>query len=54
MIPYYFDDTSITGVTETIILRGRLGLTSFILGLMLIIFGAIIPRIMRRIRMIGV
>jgi hypothetical protein len=54
MIPYYFEDTSITGVTDTIILHGRLGLASFILGTILIIFGAIIPRIINKIRMIGV
>ena len=54
MIPYYYEDTSITGVTDTIILHGRVGLASFIIGVILIIFGAIIPRITNKIRIIGV
>jgi len=54
MIPYYFEDTSITGVTDTIILHGKLGLASFILGTILIIFGAIIPRIITKTRNMGV
>jgi len=51
MIPFYIEDTSIAGVTDTIILHGRLGLASFILGAILIIFGAIIPRIITKLRM---
>jgi Mg2+/Co2+ transporter CorB len=45
LMPFYLEDSSITGVTDTIILHGRLGLASFILGVILIIFGAIIPKI---------
>ena len=53
IIPYYFEDTSITGITDTIILHGRIGLASFILGVILIIFGAIIPRITNKIKSLG-
>ena len=53
MTPYYFEDTSITGVTDTIILHGKLGFACFILGAILIIFGTIIPRIITKLR-IGV
>jgi hypothetical protein len=48
LMPFYLEDSSIVGVTDTIILHGRLGLASFILGAILIIFGAIIPRIMKK------
>jgi hypothetical protein len=47
-MPFYLEDSSIAGVTDTIILHGRLGLASFILGAILIIFGAIISRIMKK------
>ena len=53
IIPYYFEDTSITGITDTIILHGRIGLASFILGVILVIFGAIIPRITNKIKSLG-
>ena len=53
IIPYYFEDTSINGITDTIILHGRIGLASFILGVILIIFGAIIPRITNKIKSLG-
>jgi len=54
IIPYYFEDTSITGITDTIILHGRIGFASFIIGITLIILGAIIPRILKTIRTVGV
>ena len=49
-IPYYFEDTSISGVTDTIILHGKIGAASFVLGLILIVFGNIIPRTITMIR----
>jgi hypothetical protein len=54
IIPYYFEDSSITGITDTMILHGRIGAASFILGVILIIFGVIIPRILTKIRSLGV
>jgi len=44
LLPYYYEDTSITGVTDAITLRCWLGLASFVLGAILIIFGAIVAR----------
>ena len=50
LMPFYLEDTSIVGVTDTIILHSRLGLASFILGAILFIFGAIIPKIIIKLR----
>jgi hypothetical protein len=54
LMPFYLEDSSVIGVTDSMILHGRLGLTSFILGAILIIFGAIIPKIITILGIEGV
>ena len=51
LMPFFIEDSSVAGVTDTLILHCGLGLASFILGAILIIFGAIIPRIITKLRM---
>jgi hypothetical protein len=45
LVPYFFIDTSITGVTDIIRLYCSLGLASFTIGVILIISSLIIPLI---------
>ena len=54
LVPFYFEDTSISGVTDTILLHGKIGATSFIFGLILFISGSIVPRILVKMRKLGV
>ena len=53
-MPFFFEDSSVIGVTDAIILHGRLGLTSIILGLILIISGVVVPRIFKILEIKGV
>jgi len=54
LVPFFFEDTSITGVTETILLHGRIGVTCFLLGISLIFFGILYPKISYILRKTGV
>ena len=54
MVPSFFEDTSLTGVTDTIILHGKIGAALFLIGLTLIIFCGIIPWVQGLIRKFGV
>jgi hypothetical protein len=54
LMPFFLEDSSIAGVTDSIILHCRLGLASFILGVVLIILGAIIPLIITKLNFGGV
>ena len=54
MAPSFFEDTSITGVTDTIILHGKIGAALFLIGFTLITFCGIIPWIHGLIRKFGV
>jgi hypothetical protein len=54
IVPFYFEDTSISGVTDTILLHGKIGVTSFLLGVILLISGSIVPRILIKMRKLGV
>lgn len=54
LIPFYVEDSSFAGVTDTIIFHGKLGLTSFILGAILVILGAVIPKIIIKLGIEGV
>ena len=53
-MPFFFEDSSVAGVTDAIILHGRLGFTSIILGLIIIIFLAVVPRILKILEIKGV
>ena len=54
LIPFYFEDTSISGVTDTIILHGKIGVICFLFGVIIIISCSIVPRIHVKIRKLGV
>jgi len=54
LVPFFFEDTSITGVTETILLHGKIGITCFLLGISLIIYGILYPKISYILRKTGV
>jgi hypothetical protein len=54
LAPFYFEDTSVTGVTDTIILHSRIGVTCFLLGITLICIGVLFPRIADMLRKTGV
>ena len=45
MMPFFLENTAISGVTSIIRLRLGVGIVVFALGAMMIIFGVIIPRI---------
>jgi hypothetical protein len=53
-MPFFFEDSSVTGITDAIILHGRLGLTSIILGLIIIISVIATPRILKILEIKGV
>ena len=53
-MPFFLEDSSVSGVTDAILLHGRLGKTSIILGVILIIFGAIIPKTITKLGFEGV
>jgi hypothetical protein len=53
-MPFFLEDSSVSGVTDAILLHGRLGKTSIILGVILIIFGAIIPKTVTKLGFKGV
>ena len=45
MIPFFLENTAVSGITNIIRMRLGVGIVVFALGAMMIVFGVIIPRI---------